>query len=263
MHKSVSRGVTLHRWLMCLGFAICSSSLAAEVTGTCSKVVISADSDYGPLHWYDGTKLTGASIEIAMAALTAIHVPYEVRYMGPFQRVLDGAKNGEIDMIASLKETPERRNYLVFSKVPLFSNPVAVFVARNHGFIYSGWNDLIGKRGGIAKGNQFGGGFDEFMSKNLAVEVEQKVYMNFKKIELGRIDYLVTGYYTGMAYLKHSGQLGQFVALHPFVTESNNLLAIARTSPCLKHLPALDAQLNSMQQSGELKAILEKNIQAF
>jgi hypothetical protein len=26
----------------------------------CSKVVISADSDYAPLHWYDGKRLTGA-----------------------------------------------------------------------------------------------------------------------------------------------------------------------------------------------------------
>ena len=101
------------------------------------------------------------------------------------------------------------------------------------------------------------------MNKNLTVEVEQKAYMNFKKIELGRLDYLVTGYYTGMAYLKHSGQIGQFLALHPFVTESNNLIAIARSSPCLKYLPALDAQLTIMQQTGELKAILERNIQAF
>jgi len=41
-------------------------------------MVISTDSDYGPLHWYDGTKLTGVRISVAIPALKAIHVPYEV-----------------------------------------------------------------------------------------------------------------------------------------------------------------------------------------
>ena len=50
----------------------------------CTKVVISADSDYAPLHWYDGKRLTGASIEIATRALSALNIPYEVFLMLPF-----------------------------------------------------------------------------------------------------------------------------------------------------------------------------------
>ena len=247
--------------LACMLSLFCCFALAQEKE--CTKIVISADSDYGPLHWYDGTKLTGVSIDIATTALKVMHVPYELRYMGPFQRVLEGAKSGEVDMITSLKDTPERREYLAFSKVALFSNPVAVFVARSRPFNYTRWSDLIGKKGGIAIGNRFGDGFDDYMNKNLQIEWEQKTYMNFKKIELGRIDYLITGYYSGLGILKQSGQLDKFIALKPFITESDNLIAISKRSPCLKYLQALDNQLAIMRENGELKTILERDIATF
>ena len=226
----------------------------------CRKVVISADSDYAPLHWYDGKNLTGASIEIATTALMAIGIPYEVRYVGPFHRVLKSAQEGEIDMISSLKDTPERREYLTYTNVALFSNPIAIFVAKDRSFSYAGWNDLIGKKGGVTVGNQFGNGFDEFLRGNLQVEAEQKTYMNFKKLELRRIDYLITGYYTGLAYLAGSGQNGTFVAIKPYVSESDNFIAITKSSPCIKNLKALNLQLDNMRREGKLQLILDKHI---
>ncbi|EIJ45868.1 periplasmic amino acid-binding protein [Herbaspirillum sp. GW103] len=223
----------------------------------CSKVVISADSDYAPLHWYDGKRLTGASIEIATRALSALNIPYEVRYVGPFHRVLKEAESGEVAMVSSLKNTPERQQYLAFASVPLFVNPIAVFVARDKHFAYAGWKDLVGKRGAITLGNQFGGGFDEFLRDHLTIETAQKFYMNFTKLDSGRIDYLITGYYNGMIYLNQTGQTDRFMPLRPFVSESDNYIAMSRASPCVKLLPRINAQLEAMQKRGELRAVLQ------
>jgi len=183
--------------------------------------------------------------------------------MGPLERVLEGARSGEVDMVSSLKDTPERREYLSFTKVALFNNPIAVFVARNRSFAYGNWNDLIGKKGGVALGNRFGSGFDDFMKKNLSIEFEKKTYMNFKKLELNRIDYLITGYYSGLGFLTQSGQRDKFIALKPFLTESDNLIAMSKNSACLKYLPALDSQLEIMRRQGELKATLDKGMANF
>ncbi len=229
----------------------------AAVAAECNKLVISADSDYAPLHWYDGKRLTGASIEIATRALTALDIPFEVRYVGPFHRVLSEAESGDVAMISSLKNTPERQQYLAFTSVPLFSNPIAVFVARDRRFAFSGWKDLVGKRGAITLGNQFGGGFDEFMRDNLTIETAQKVYMNFTKLDSGRIDYLITGYYSGVIYLNQSGQTDRFMPLRPFVSETDNYIALSKASPCVKYLPRINAQLELMQKRGELRAILQ------
>jgi len=249
-----------------LGTALSLSFVSAQALAqqeSCKKIVISDDSDYGPMHWYDGKKLTGVSIDVVTAALSAMQIPYEVRFMGPLQSVLEAAKRGELDMIASLKETPARREYLAFTKEAVFANPVAVFVARDRTFTYTKWSDLIGKKGGISQANQFGDGFDEFIEKNLVVEVEKKTYMNFTKVDMGRIDYLITGYYSGLAYLKQSGQQDRFVALKPFVSDAQSMVAISKRSPCLKYLPALDKQLAIMRQQGQLNAILERNLAAF
>lgn len=244
----------------------CAAKLAAlalmiaplgVLAADCSKVVISADSDYAPLHWYDGKRLTGASIEIATRALSALNIPYEVRYVGPFNRVLKEAETGEVAMVSSLKNTPERQQYLAFASVPLFPNPIAVFVARDQRFAYSEWKDLIGKRGAITLGNQFGGGFDEFLRDHLTIETAQKFYMNFSKLDSGRIDYLITGYYNGVIYLNQSGQADRFVPLRPFVTETDNYIAMSRANPCVKLLPRINAQLEAMQKRGELRAVLQ------
>ncbi|EJL94382.1 periplasmic component of amino acid ABC-type transporter/signal transduction system [Herbaspirillum sp. CF444] len=244
----------------CVLFLVLVPLAAFSQEKECSKVVISADSDYAPLHWYDGKHLTGASIEIATTALSTLGIPYEVRYVGPFHRVLKSAREGEIDMISSLKDTPERREYLSYTNVPLFSNPIAIFVAKDRNFHYAGWNDLIGKKGGVTLGNQFGNGFDEFLRKNLDVTSEQKAYMNFKKLELRRIDYLITGYYSGLIYLAESGQTDKFVALKPYVSESDNFIAISQASPCVKYLKSLNQQLDGMRREGKLKSILDKHI---
>jgi len=240
-----------------LAVLVALSAPAAARAADCSKVVISADSDYAPLHWYDGKRLTGASIEIATRALSALNIAYEVRYVGPFQRVLKEAESGEVAMVASLKNTPERQQYLAYASVPLFSNPIAVFVPRDKRFAYAGWKDLVGKRGAITLGNQFGGGFDEFMRDNLIIETAQKFYMNFTKLDSGRIDYLITGYYTGVIYLNQTGQTDRFMPLRPFVSESDNYIAMSRANHCVKLLPRINAQLEAMQKRGELRAVLQ------
>ena len=193
-----------------------------------------------------------------MRALSALEIPFEVRYVGPFHRVLKEAEAGTVALVSSLKITPERQQYLAYTSVPLFSNPIAVFVARNRGFAYSGWQDLVGKRGAITLGNQFGGGFDEFMRDHLKVESAQKVYMNFSKLDAGSIDYLVTGYYSGLIYLNQSGQADRFMPLRPYVTETDNFIALSKASPCVKHLARLNAQLEAMQKRGELRAVLQR-----
>ena len=70
------------------------AAMAAEPAG-CPKVVVSADPDYPPLHWYDGKELRGPSVELAARILSDLQIPYEVRYVGPWKRVLATASAGK------------------------------------------------------------------------------------------------------------------------------------------------------------------------
>jgi polar amino acid transport system substrate-binding protein len=212
------------------------------------------------LHWYDGSTLQGASIEIAKRALNDLKIPYEVRYVGPLPRVLLKAERGEVDMIATLKKTPDRERFLSYPKTSAFSNPVAVFAARNHPFPFRVRADLVGLRGGITSGNLFGDGLDEYLREHLKFEEANSSENNFDKLRLGRIDYFITGYYAGMAFLSRRGDEEKFIALTPYVAATQNYLVLARNGHCGDKLAMIDEQLAIMKKNGVFDELIRQAV---
>jgi len=237
----------------------CISQTHAE----CSRLVLTADPAYPPLHWYDGKNLQGASIEIAKRVLDDLKIPYEVRYVGPFPRVMLMAERGEVDMVATLKKTPEREQFLLFPRTAAFSNPVAVFASRKHVFVFHDRRDLVGLRGGITSGNLFGDGLDEYLRKSLTFEEANSPQNNFDKLNLGRIDYFITGFYAGMAYLLERGDEEKFVALTPYVAETPNFIALARNGHCAEKLGMIDERLAVLKKNGVIDELIRQSIQTW
>lgn len=232
----------------------------ASAQAACSRLVVTADPAYPPLHWYDGSSLQGASIEIAKRVLDDLKIPYEVRYVGPLPRVLMKAERGEVDMVATLKKTAEREAVFSYPKTAAFSNPVAVFAARKHLFPFHDRRDLVGLRGGITIGNLFGDGLDEYLREHLKFEEANSPANNFDKLSLGRIDYFLTGFYAGTAYLSQRGEEDKFVALTPYVAATQNYLALARKGHCLDRLDQIEARLALLKKTGVVDELIRQSI---
>jgi polar amino acid transport system substrate-binding protein len=230
--------------------ALLASCLVPVAQAQCTRLIVSADPAYPPLHWYDGQVLQGTSIEIAKRVLDELQIPYEIRFVGPLPRVIKMAERGEIDMIATLKKTPEREAFLLFPTTPALSNPIAVFQSREHLFDFQRQEDLIGKRGGITRGNLFGDGVDEFIAQHLKVEEANSPENSFDKLALGRIDYFVTGLYTGLAFLLKRGDEERFVPRKPYLTDTPNYLVLTRHGKCADKLDQIDAKLAELKKSG-------------
>ncbi|MFZ6757714.1 substrate-binding periplasmic protein [Undibacterium sp. Ji50W] len=243
----------MHRCLILLFFILFAP--LTQAAGKCERMVISADPAYPPLHWHDGKNFHGASIDIAIRIMKDLGIPYEVRYLGPWKRVLNAAQNGGIDLIATLKTTPERTSFLLFSDLVLV-NPVAAFVRNGNAFPYNKWDDLIPYRGGIARGNRFGRPFDDFMDGRLAINEVDNLETALKMLQARRFDYVITGYHSGMAYMA-SGKLDdKLVPLTPYLIETANLLGFVASSPCAVYLPAVNKQLQKLQKEGYIERIL-------
>ncbi|MTV40336.1 substrate-binding periplasmic protein [Duganella radicis] len=238
------------------------AAMAAEPAG-CPKVVVSADPDYPPLHWYDGKDLRGPSVELAARILSDLQIPYEVRYVGPWKRVLANAAAGKIDLVATLKIQPERERYLEFVRTPAFPNPVAVFVDRQRAFIFNGWSDLTQHKGGISLGNTFGAEFAQYAASHLQLEESGTADTNFRKLGLGRIDYFVVGLFTGETYLARHGLAGRFMAMRPFLTEDKNYFAFTKSSPCVKYHDAFEARLKELVASKTNITMLNASLQGM
>lgn len=236
---------------------------AGHVRADCQRVVLTADPGYPPLHWYDGHALRGASIEIAKRVLSDLGIPYEVRYVGPLARVMAMAQHGDVDMVTTLKKTPEREAFLLYPKTAAMANPVAVFAMRNHEFEFREWRDLVGLKGGITRGNLFGGGFDDYLRQKLTSEEAPTVEINFKKLSLGRLDYVVTGYYTGMAHLLQRGDEERFMALTPFVADAPNFITLTRNGRCADKLAQIDAHLAVLKKGGVVDDLIRDAFKAW
>lgn len=237
-----------------------SPGVAAE---PCERLVISGDPEYPPLVWFDGQTMRGTTIEIAAAVARRLDLPYDVRYVGPFPRVLLAARNGEIDLISEMKDTPERRAYVAFPSTPIFVNPIAVFTRRDHPIVFTKWDDLIGHLGGITLANKFGGGFDEFLVQHLTIEDAPRLESGFAMLAKDRIEYFVTGYYPGLAYLIRAHEEQEFVALAPYVTAGDNFIGLAKKSRCIGRLADIDAALAEMIRSGEAQRIFQTGLESW
>jgi len=246
-------------WSAVFAVGLSIVSLAASAAG-CKRVVISADPAYPPLHWYDGATLRGASIDITTEVLRRMHVPYEVRYLGPLKRVMAAAKAGEIDMLVTLKITPDRLAFLSYTSTPAFANPIAAFVLSKHEFKYSGPADLAGKAGGIAAGNRLGGEDGQRLMGLLKLEEALDAESNFRKLERGRIDYFVTGLYTGLTTISNRTNAASFSVLKPYLQETFNYPTFVKSSPCLALLPEFDRQLALLNRTGAGAKFIELNM---
>lgn len=246
---------------MLLAVWLLSGTAAATATtttmGDCKRVVFSANPDYPPYHWAEGERIVGASVALTGQILDRLGVPWEARFLGPWPRVLKSAEYGQIDLIVSLKVTPERMAYLAFTQSPAFPNPMAVFTTRARPLRFDAPKDLVGKRGGRTAGDRFGDAFDRFAEASLTLEDADSLGVNFQKLAAGRIDYVVTGLYTGRAHLLRAGLADRIAPLPQAVNEGFIHHGFSRRSPCLALLDAMDAELAAARRSGLTARLLE------
>jgi polar amino acid transport system substrate-binding protein len=239
------------------------AALAAPAAAQCTRVVFSANPDYPPYHWAEGEHIVGASVALTGRILDEIGVHWESRFVGPWPRVLKSAEYGEIDLVLSLKRTPEREVYLDFTRSSAFPNPVAVFAARGRPLKFDAPEDLVGKRGGRSAGDRFGEAFDRYAAKHLTLEDADSLDLNFNKVLAGRIDYVVTGLYTGRAHLLRTGLADRIAPLPHPVNEGFVHHGFARRSPCAQLVAAVDSRLAAAQRSGLAARLLEEALQQW
>ncbi|MBV8380431.1 MAG: transporter substrate-binding domain-containing protein [Paucibacter sp.] len=257
------------RWAVCaigvLAGCFCASAGAGNSVAApaCRKVVVSADPEFPPYAWYDGKTLRGASVDVVLTVLRTMQLPYELRYAGPFVRLLRSAEQGDVDIITELKRTPEREAFLAFSDTSIFANPTSVFVrAGPEGPAikdFHGRESLRHLRGGVTRGTRFGDGLDDFIQASLKVEEGPGIRENFLKLQAGRIDYFLSPHYPAMDFLVTSGQETNFMVLKPFVAMAPVFVGWSRRSPCLPYMVEFDARLRRYVAAMDASRVIESS----
>ena len=249
---------TLVAALLLAACAVALASARAE-----NKVIRWATNpNYPPYDWaVDDQHYAGAASELLKLIAPAGYALREV--MVPWGRAQEMAKRGEIDLLVNLRITPERSEWLQFSQQPTFYNPIVVFMRRERAIPFKSWDELKPLRGGVTIGDAFGNGFDEYLKAQLSVEAIPNMSGNFHKLESDRIDYFVSGYYMGLAWLAQAGFGERIVALQPPISQNYIHLAFSRLSPHRHLLPGIDRRLAALNADGTLDRLLKEQLAIF
>jgi len=161
-----------------------------------------------------------------------LNVPLESKYMGTWEEAQAAARDGKADMIFGIYFNDERATYLDFVQPAFTFDDVAVFVAKGKDFPFTDKNDLIGKKGVTNQGESYGTDFDGFMKDKLDVTRTAGIDAGFQALLDGKADYLIAGYYPGIAEAAKAGLKDRIVALNQALLSQEMFVAFSKKSPC-------------------------------
>ncbi|MBB5205926.1 ABC-type amino acid transport substrate-binding protein [Inhella inkyongensis] len=135
--------------LMALATTACTES-ATETTPL--RLRVGVERDYGPFVFVDERgELRGLSVDILRAIAPRVGLQLEWQPAAPLNQLLRRAERGELDLLTSLRATPERARYLGFGP-PYVEVPAALLLRPGSSAALAGLSALAGRKVGVGKG---------------------------------------------------------------------------------------------------------------
>jgi polar amino acid transport system substrate-binding protein len=200
----------------------------------CKAMIASGNPEYSPYLWRDPSnegKLIGANADFIQLLAKEIGIPIEVKYVGPWSRVQEEARNGRIDLIAGAFFTQPRLEYMDYFYPAFRGTRSVIWTNPAKNFPYKEWSDLRGRRGLTVINNSFGDEFDRYAKKSLEVATVPSLEQALKMLTLSRADYVIYEEAPGLAYAAKLNITGLVTA--PIAISSENLhLTMSHKSAC-------------------------------
>lgn len=236
--------------------------LLAGLSLLCASVVhadtITAAGDPWPPFLDPEHAQQGVAVEIVTAALANQGHTLKFSFM-PWQRALDGVKDGSIDILVGAWHTKEREAYLLFGE-PYLSNDLKFIKRKDDSFTFTGIDSLKGKTIGTVRGYGYGDAFEQatHFKKQEAAELMPSVL----KLLAGRIDLTLEDEVVARSLIskKQPDALDKLAFVDPPL--SSNPLHIATGQSNARKTTIIEAfnkGLATIKADGTLAAILQRN----
>lgn len=235
----------------------------ASSAETCTEIVLTGHPQYPAIAFKDGDRIAGAAPALAEAIAKDLDIPIQSKFTGTWAEAQAATRDGGADMIVGIYRTDKRAEYLDYIRPAFTFDPVVAFVATEEKFPFTGPDDLIGKRGAANKGESFGTKFDAFIEHKLLVKRTNGIDDALNDLVSGKVDYVLAGYYPGVAGVERLGIEGKVEPLEPALLSAEMFIAFSKASPCAALGPEFARALAKMTSDGRFKQILLDAIAAW
>jgi polar amino acid transport system substrate-binding protein len=212
--------------------ALALTNAAAFAADDCAKIVATGHPQYPVIAFQQGKNLVGAAPSLVEAIAKKLNIPLESKFMGNWGDAQAAARDGTADMIFGIYYNDERAKYLDYVQPAFMFDDVAIFVGKGKKFPFTGQDDLIGKKGVTNQGESYGTNFDAFMKAKLDVARANGIEAAFQDLLSGKADYLIAGYYPGLAEAAKEGIKDQIEVLDQALLTAEMFVAFSKKSPC-------------------------------
>jgi polar amino acid transport system substrate-binding protein len=236
--------------------ALALTGNATFAADECAKITATGHPQYPVIAFRDGDKMVGAAPMLVEAIAKELKIPLESKYMGSWEEAQAATREGKADMIFGIYYNDERATYLDYVKPAFMFDDVAIFVVKGKEFPFKGQDDLIGKKGVTNQGESYGNDFDAFMKDKLDVARADGIDDAFKDLLAGKADYLIAGYYPGVAAAAKAGIKDQVVPLDQALLTAEMFVAFSKKSPCRSLAEGFGKGITEMTTDGRFDKIL-------
>ncbi len=224
---------------------------------------VSGPPNYLPMSFVEKTngKPAGVSYDLVRILGKKLGIPIEISANLPWRRVLLYLDTGKLDMTVAIYRTIDREKKYNFS-IPYHKNAAHIFVKHDRSFDFQGLEDLVGKTGDVPMGASFGIVFDTFVTeRNLRIEYVPSKDQRFKKLLLGRSDYLIQDKLDGIMYIRKNLLSEEVVMLPKAISFTDVHFAISKHSPYVKLMPEINTVLEELKQNGTISSLIKKYVE--
>jgi polar amino acid transport system substrate-binding protein len=243
--------------------ALALTSAAAFAADDCTKITATGHPQYPAIAYKQGDNLVGAASMLVEAIAKQLNVPLESKFMGNWADAQAAARDGKADMILGIYFNDERAKYLDYVQPAFMFDDVAIFVAKGKAFPFKGQDDLVGKKGVTNQGESYGTEADALIKDKLDVTRADGIDAAFKDLLSGKADYLIAGYYPGLAEAAKSGVKDEVEVLDQAVLTAEMFVAFSKKSPCTALAEKFGQAITEMTTDGSFDKMLTDASQAW
>jgi polar amino acid transport system substrate-binding protein len=236
--------------------ALTLASASAFAAEDCAKIVATGHPQYPVIAFQQGDTLAGAAPALVEAIAKKLNIPLESKFMGSWADAQAAARDGTADMIYGIYYNDERAKYLDYVHPAFIYDDVAIFVAKGKAFPFKSQEDLVGKKGVTNEGESYGTDFDAFMKDKLDVARAAGIDAAFKELLAGNADYLIAGYYPGLAEAAKEGIKDQIEVLDQAVVTAEMFVAFSKKSPCTALSEKFGQAITELTTDGSFEKML-------
>lgn len=215
--------------------------------------------EFPPLHYADSKgQAVGAAVDVVSEVLKKTGHSFEITVM-PWTRAISFCREGVADAMFTVYQLPDLQAILDFSSEIFIPHVISIYTTKSRNKNFSGNPaDLATGTIGTVNAISYGERFDKLKDR-LKLERVESLDLNFKMLNAGRIDYVVSNRYSAEFSIRSLGIEASIFELHPPIDVLFSYFAFSKKSQSKNILPQFDKALQEFKKSPDFDLIMARH----